>query len=64
LLEYENGTTRLQVVYKQSLDRETQAELGSWNCYLQVHERGKEAQMINAYVSAISKKPVIVSRGY
>ena len=50
LLKYENGTTRLQVVYKQSVDRETQQPLDGWNCYVQVHERGGEAQMMNAIV--------------
>lgn len=64
LLDAENGETRLQVVYKESLDRETQTPLNSWNCYLQVHERGHEAKMVNAICSVRSGKQVILSRGY
>ena len=41
LLDAENCDTRLQVVYKQSTDRETGLELDSYNCYVQVHERGR-----------------------
>jgi hypothetical protein len=40
LLLFENEDTRLQVVYKRSADRESGKELKSWNCYLQVHQRG------------------------
>ena len=47
LLEYENCNTRLQCVYKESTDRHTGAQLDSFNCYLQVHERGGQAKMIN-----------------
>lgn len=53
LLEYENGETRLQVVYKESTDRESGATLDGWNCYVQVHERGGEAQMMNAFIAGI-----------
>ena len=53
LLQYENGETRLQVVYKESQDRETGAPLDSWNCYVQVHERGGEAKMMNACLERI-----------
>jgi hypothetical protein len=53
LLQYENGETRLQVVYKESQDRETGAPLDSWNCYVQVHERGGEAKMMNAFLERI-----------
>ena len=48
LLAYEAPNTRLQVVYKQSTDKETRAPINSWNCYIQVHTRGREAQMVNA----------------
>ena len=53
LLDAENNQTRLGIVYKASTDRETGEELGgeSWNCYVQVHERGREAQMVNALFS-------------
>ena len=64
LLDYENGETRLQVVYKESADRGTGLPLGSWNCYLQVHERGPEARIVNAFVSGIRRRETIVSRGY
>ncbi|GAG66532.1 unnamed protein product [marine sediment metagenome] len=47
LLDHENHTTRLQVAYKESLDKDTGYALGSWNCYIQVHERGQEAQIMN-----------------
>jgi hypothetical protein len=47
LLEAENCDTRLQVVYKQSTDRKTGLELDSYNCYVQVHERGAEAKAMN-----------------
>ncbi len=64
LLEYENCETRLQVAYQESKDRETQTSLGSYNCYVQVHERGGEAKMVNAMVSGRLGRQVIVSRGY
>ena len=56
LLEHENDETRLQLVYKQSVDKETGAELPSYNCYIQVHERGGEAKMMNAFISGIRQK--------
>ena len=51
LLDYENDSTRLQVVYKQSQDRESGAPLAGYNCYIQVHERGREAQIMNSIVA-------------
>ena len=53
LLQYENSDTRLQLVLQQSKDRETGRPLDGYNCYVQVHERGGQAQMMNAYVDAI-----------
>jgi hypothetical protein len=51
LLELENGETRLQVVYKESLDRVTGRPLGdSFNCYVQVHKRGGQSIMANRLV--------------
>ena len=47
LLLKESNTTRLQVVYKQSTDRKTGCLMDSFNCYIQVHQRGGEAQMMN-----------------
>jgi hypothetical protein len=40
LLKYEGDGTRLQTVYKRSSDRESGKTLTSYNCYVQVHERG------------------------
>lgn len=54
LLQEENGGTRLQLVYKQSVDKDTGIPMDSWNCYIQVHERGGQAQMCNAFCAAIS----------
>lgn len=47
LLARNNAVERLQVVYKESTDRETRENLGSWNCYIQVHQRGQDAQYLN-----------------
>ncbi len=40
LLKLENDATRLQVVYQRSTDRDSGRTLSSYNCYVQVHERG------------------------
>ena len=48
LLAHENGVTRLQLSYQQSKDRDTGADLNSYNCYVQVHQRGREAQIASA----------------
>ena len=56
LLDHEGDGTRLQLVYKQSVDKDTGAELPSYNCYIQVHERGHEAQMCNAFVRGIKER--------
>ena len=40
LLRFESDTTRLQVVYKRSTDRESGTTISSYNCYVQVHGRG------------------------
>lgn len=40
LLRFESDTTRLQVVYKRSTDRESGKAISSYNCYVQVHARG------------------------
>lgn len=47
LLKAENGSTRLQLNYQESKDRETGEPTGSYNCYIQVHERGGEAKHFN-----------------
>jgi hypothetical protein len=47
ILAYESNTTRLQIVFKETVDRETGIETGKYNCYVQVHERGGQAAMMN-----------------
>lgn len=49
LLSFESLTTRLQVTYQQSTDRQTGEPLESYNCYVQVHERGEEAKLVNLH---------------
>ena len=41
LLQYEHGTTRLQVNYQETVDRYSGQKTGTYNCYVQVHERGR-----------------------
>lgn len=64
LLAFENTETRLQVNYQQASDRKTGEPLDSWTCYIQVHERGDEAKMVNAFASGLAGREVVVSRGY
>ncbi len=61
LLELENDNTRLQLVYKQSQDKDTGAMLDSYNCYIQVHERGGEAKMMNAFVRGIKNRKKVAA---
>jgi hypothetical protein len=49
MLAFEGLTTRLQLNYQESKDRESGRMLGSYNCYIQVHERGGEAKLINSH---------------
>jgi hypothetical protein len=64
LLAHENAETRLQLSYAEATDKETGAKTGSYSCYVQVHERGGEAQMVNAYASALCGRDVVLSRGF
>jgi len=64
LLAHENGTTRLQVSYQESTDKVNRQPTGSFCCYVQVHERGGEAQMANAMASAMFGRETIISKGY
>jgi len=48
LLKFESDTTRLQVVYKKSTDRESGRTMSSYNCYVQVHQRGGSTKKENA----------------
>lgn len=59
LLGFENDMTRLQVVYKQTVDRDSGQPIDAWNCYIQVHERGGEAQMVNAFMSAMTGRETV-----
>ena len=48
LLEYENGQTRLSISHSEATDKDTGRPLGSYKAYIQVHERGQQAQAMNA----------------
>lgn len=54
LLQFEHDTTRLQVVYKQSQDRDLGIPIDSWNCYIQIHKRGGQAAAVNQFMSAVT----------
>ena len=41
LLQYEHGNTRLQVNHQETVDRYSGQKTGTFNCYVQVHERGR-----------------------
>lgn len=56
MLEHENELTRLQVAYQPVKDRETGMPTRAVSCYVQVHERGPEAQAIGLWTSAICGK--------
>jgi hypothetical protein len=64
LLEWESTETRLHVNYRESTDRVTKQPTGSYQCYIQVHERGDEAKHFNAMATRLAGKTVILSRGY
>lgn len=49
LLACENSDTRLGVSYQESKWKETGEPTGSISCYIQVHERGREARIANAF---------------
>lgn len=57
MLRFESNTTRLQVAYKETEDKQAKAngvsiKTGSINCYIQVHERGPQAQGVNILTNA------------
>ena len=56
LLNDENDDTRLQLVYKQSVDKDSGYPMDSYNCYIQVHERGHEAKHFNHLISAMRER--------
>lgn len=53
MLEQENGETRLGVAFSQIQDIKTgQLVDGAYRCSIQVHERGGQAQQMNAFIAA------------
>lgn len=56
LLGYESDETRLQLTYQETIDRETKTPTGTYNCYIQVHERGREAIICNAICNAAKNR--------
>jgi len=57
LLTNEASDRRLGVVYKESMDRATDTGTGSYNVYIQVHERGGEAKQANALREQLAAVP-------
>jgi hypothetical protein len=55
LREFENDMTRIGIAYSEITDKETQRPTGFYRCTVQVHERGGEAQMVNAFIGAIKQ---------
>lgn len=53
LLDSENGTTRIALNYQEVEAREGKPNdfAGNWVCYVKVHERGHEAQIMNSRFS-------------
>ena len=58
VMAQENGETRLELNYTETTDRETGQPTGSWVCYVRVHQRGSEAQAMNAFVSGLKGRQV------
>jgi hypothetical protein len=57
LLAYENGQTRLGIAFSQIQDKETKQLIpNSYRCSVQVHERGPEAQHVNAFIEAAHRR--------
>ena len=56
LLRFEGIETRLQVSYAPATDRETRAPLGSFSCYVQVHQRGGEGAMMQAFIAGARER--------
>jgi len=62
LLAFENGRTRLQVSYQQATDKEAGHLLGSWCCYIQVHERDGQLGATDALASLLASMPITTSK--
>ena len=58
LLAFENGQTRLHVSYQPATDKESGCRLGSWSCYVQVHERGAQACTADTLADLLASFPV------
>jgi hypothetical protein len=56
LLAYENDMTLLKVSYRQITDKESGQPIDGWQCYIQVQNRGEQAQMVNAWMNAVTGK--------
>ena len=50
LLAGENDSTRLELNYTETADRETGRPTGQWVCYVRTHARGRDAQFANAII--------------
>ena len=58
LLAGENGETRLELNYTETMDRQTAEPTGQWVCYVRTHVRGGESQMMHAFLeSATGRNP-------
>jgi len=55
LLAYEGVDTRLQVSYRQSNDKDGNP-IDGYNCYIQVHQRGSEGAILQAYMAGDTRK--------
>lgn len=53
LLQHEGPRTRIGINYQEATDRETGKPAGTWTCYIQVHNRGREAKIANAIFSSV-----------
>ncbi len=62
LLAFENGRTRLQVSYQEATDKDSGDPLGSWSCYVQVHERGAQACTADALTDLLAGLPTNTGR--
>lgn len=60
ILACENTQTRLRLMFQEAVNQK-QGTINGWVCYIQVQQRGQEAQAINEFVSALRGKPTIVS---
>ena len=64
LIAGENGSTRLELARRKVLPTEIRGERKTFEnsvtdaevCYIRLHERGQEAQMVNAWVGAVMKR--------